>query len=191
MIKTDPRGISYMNSPLREIVQRVPQPHHYSERNKNLIEVRAMKIDHQYIVDGVAKTLTGKEEITEHPIRTTQDPRYKLTFTFNNKAEESVNRDWKKTYKEVVSDKDKDEDKDEEQKENDTDLSTAFLTFCSTFSMTAKDCITKLSAAFAENAEDTYGTNRGGKRKSRRNRKSKKSRKGKSRKNRRKSNRRR
>ena len=165
------------------MLARVPQPHHYSERTKNLIEVSGMEVDHQYIVDGVAKTLTGKEDITVYPINPNQNRRYKLTF--NNKGEESVEKYDTDNYKKVVSD----EDKYEEQKENDTDLSTAFLTFCSTFSMTAKDCITKLSAAFAENAEDMYGTNSGGKRKSRRNRKSKKSRKGKSRKNRRKSNR--
>lgn len=164
------------------------EEHFYSKRNENLSAVHAMVVGKQYIVDSVAKTLTGKEKITEH-LRTTQDPRYKLTFTFNNTEEEPVEKDWQVKYKEVVSDKDK--DKDKEQNEHNTDLYPAFLEFCGKVNKTAEVCIRELSVAFEKHAENMYGTKSGGKRKSRRNRKSKKSRKGKSRKNRRKSNRRR
>ena len=189
MITTEPRNDIYMNSSFRFYPDEERDSHFYSVRNKNLITVSDMEVGNQYIVDGVAKTLTGKEDITSDSINSRQhdrDSRYKLTF--NDKDEESVERYGTATYKKVVSDKDKDEDKDKEQPENDG-LMSNFLELCKKFSTTAEECIMELSAELEKYANNTYTA--GGKRKSRRNRKSKKSRKGKSRKNRRKSNRRR
>ena len=161
-----------------------------AELNTDLKNVSEMVVGKQYIVDGVAKTLTYKSKPTQSDHMGT-NASYELTFTFNNTEEEPVEKDWQVKYKEVVSDKDKDKDKDKEQNEHNTDLYPAFLEFCGKVNKTAEVCIRELSAEFEKHAENMYGTKSGGKRKSRRNRKSKKSRKGKSRKNRRKSNRRR